>query len=427
MQGVYFQKFDSSVLYFLPLMLLLATDPLFYPFPHVPNNQYVGFGSIYVGIVNSLVKFAGPAAAVYVILNINKYNKGLLIATLLFITFLIILVFESLYLYNSFFQYPHVILKVFNLFVALGLFAFYVGRRSLNFSALIPFIMLGLLLQIALRPEMLSLQSFVSHERGLPAQSVLLLCLPCVYFFNKYLISIKPVDLLKFLFVIVFILLANHRSVWATVAFSLLLSIIIIRKNINFKIAKVLSSLLMVTIIAGFVLSIAITYSSEVEEKIIRNITNILNPTEDRTGSWRLEQMESYWPMVESNFLAGMRWKGFELPVQFYHAEAGVALFADNTGHHFHSFYFDILFYFGISGLLLYFITMIWPVTTLLRHNLKLNNLSLSFFIFSLSGLMYGLAYNLPFSYWLIFGVTIVLVNRELKDSQSGTKESISK
>ena len=131
--------------------------------------------------------------------------------------------------------------------------------------------------------------------------------------------------------------------------------------------------------------------------------------------------MRSYWPMVKSNFLAGMRWKGYELPVQFMHAESGTALFKDNTGHHFHSFYFDILFYFGIIGLILFIYTMILPVITVIRYHLVLNNIQLSFFVFNLSGLVYGLAYNLPFSYWIILGVTIVQVKMVLKDKNTQT------
>jgi hypothetical protein len=421
MPGMNKPKFKKETLYVLPLLLLLATDELFYPFA-----EEGGFASIYEDLATNLVKLTGLLSVGMVFLYINKFNKGLLIVLVFAIIYLVILAFESMYLYSSAMQYPHVILKLFNLFVALAIFAVYADRYAPNFQLIMPFVIVGLLLQIALNPEMFSLQAFVDRNRGLPAPSVFILCLPCIFYFNRYLISLKPVELLIFLFIFVFILIANHRTVWVTIAFSLLINLFLLRNSIHFNIGKVLGSLILVIVIAGFVFSIAISYSAEVEETIITNITNILNPTEDKTGSWRMEQMKSYLPVVENNLLAGMRWKGFELPIQFYHPDAGIALFEDGSGHHFHSFYFDILFYFGIVGLLLFILLMTWPLTTMLNHHLQLNSLTLSFFIFSLSGLVYGLAYNLPFSYWIIIGITIVQVNRALKDNQGGVNKSIS-
>ena len=265
-------------------------------------------------------------------------------------------------------------------------------------------------MKIAIQPSMLSLQAFVSHDRGLPAESVFLLTLPCIYFFNQYLTSLKTASLMKFLFLLLFILIANHRSVWVTIAFSLLINLFMIRKNVQFRLGKVLQSLMLVGIIFTYILSLVISYSPSVEEKVTTNITNILNPTEDDTGSWRVLQMQSYWPVVQKNFLSGLRWQGFELPIQFYHPEAGITYFEDGTGHHFHSFYLDILFYFGIVGLILFILIMAYPAYIVIRQKLVLNNLQLSFFIFSLSGLVYGIAYNLPFSYWLIFGIALVHV-----------------
>jgi hypothetical protein len=417
-----FPKFSKETLYVLPLLVLLATDELFHPFMFRFNGRYEGFALNYVGIVSTFVKIAGGVAVVFVILNIRKFRDTTLIISTLALLYLIIMVFESVYLYNNLIQYPHVILKLFNLFIALAIFAFYANRPSLNIHLLMSFIILGLLMQIYFQPKMLSLQAFVAHDRGLHARSIFLLCLPCIFYFNEYLTTLKLATLLKFLFLLIVILLANHRTVWAVILFSLLINVFIVRKNINFKLGKVLSSLILVLIMAGFIFSITISYSPEVENKILTNINNILNPQEDRTGSWRIDQMQSYWPMVENNFMVGMRWKGFELPVQFYNTDVGNAIFDDNTGHHFHSFYFDTLFYFGISGLILFMLALLLPVFTVLKYNLVLNNTQLSFLIFSLGGLLYGLAYNLPFSYWLIFGITVAQIKSAFNSNVSRTE-----
>jgi hypothetical protein len=70
-----------------------------------------GFALNYVGIVSTFVKIAGGVAVVFVILNIRKFRDTTLIISTLALLYLIIMVFESVYLYNNLIQYPHVILK----------------------------------------------------------------------------------------------------------------------------------------------------------------------------------------------------------------------------------------------------------------------------------------------------------------------------
>jgi O-antigen ligase len=283
------------------------------------------------------------------------------------------------------------------------------------------FITLGLLMKIALQPEMLSLQAFVSHDRGLPVTSVFLLSLPCIYFFNLYVTTQKTAFLIKFLFLLVFILIANHRTVWVTITFSLLINLFMLRKNVHFKIGKILQSLIFILLFSSYILALTISYSPSVEEKINTNITNILNPKQDETASWRILQMQSYLPIVENNFMVGMRWEGFELPIQFYHPEAGIAYFEDGTGHHFHSFYLDILFYFGFIGLVIFLFVMTLPAFSIIKDQLTLNSMQLSFFIFSLSGLVYGISYNIPLSYWLIFGATLAHLKAAYHSNKSSS------
>jgi O-antigen ligase len=403
---------SKNTLYILPYILLLATDNLFHPFA----NPKEGFGPTYIQIIASFQKLVGLAAICILIINLLKFRGILLFINILLLMYFIVLIFESVYHYDSFMMYPHVISKFFDLFVVLAIYAIYVHRRIPNFSLIMIFIILGLLMQISLNPSMISLQAFVAHDRGLPAGSVYLLSLPCLYYFNQYITSQKIGFLLIFLFLLLFILIANHRTVWVTLSFSLLVNITLIRKNEKFKIGKMLPAVFLVMAVSVYTLILAISYSPKVEEKILTNVTNILNPTEDGTGSWRLQQIQSYLPIVEKNFITGMHWKGFELPIQFYHPEAGTAFFEDGTGHHFHSFYFDILFYFGIVGLIIFIIAMVLPVITVISNRLSLNNLQLSFFIFSLSGFVYGLSYTLTFAYWLILGITIVHVQNAYRD-----------
>ena len=80
-----------------------------------------------------------------------------------------------------------------------------------------------------------------------------------------------------------------------------------------------------------------------------------------------------------------MRLKGFELPIQFYNLETGTQIFESNTGHHFHSFYMDTLFYFGLIGLVMIMILIIIPIYKILvnHNNYSPDIISLTTFVFS--------------------------------------------
>jgi hypothetical protein len=400
-------QIDKNIFYIIPLYLLLATDNLYHPFA----SPEEGLAPAYVQFISNFLKLAGLAAVGVSLINLRKLRGFLLFFNVILLAYLATLIFESLYLYNSFLMYPHVISKLFDLFVVLALLSSFKDRTRPNFHLMIHFIVLGLIMKIAINPSMLSPQAFVDHDRGLPAGSVFLLSLPCLYYFNQYVTSQKMGFLLLFLFLLIFIFIANHRTVWVTLTFSLFVNLILIRKNKKFKISKMIPAILLVIIVSVYTMILAMSYSSEIEEKFMTNVTNILNPTEDGTGSWRVLQMESYWPIVENNIFTGLRWKGFEVPIQFFHPDAGTPYFEDGTGHHFHSFYFDKLFYFGILGLILFLVPVVLPVVLVLWHKLILNNVQLSFFIFSLSGLVYGISYFLPFSFWFTLGITLIHIH----------------
>jgi O-antigen ligase len=56
---------------------------------------------------------------------------------------------------------------------------------------------------------------------------------------------------------------------------------------------------------------------------------------------------------VQERPIAGWRLEGFEVPMQFYDPSNDQPMWADRTGHHFHNFYLDRAFYFGILGIAL--------------------------------------------------------------------------
>jgi O-antigen ligase len=91
----------------------------------------------------------------------------------------------------------------------------------------------------------------------------------------------------------------------------------------------------------------------EVVTRMQTNVEDMANADKQGTGSWRLKQLESYVPYVQDRPIAGWRLEGFELPMQFYDPSNDQPMWPDHTGHHFHNFYLDRAFYFGILGILM--------------------------------------------------------------------------
>ncbi|MCF6169275.1 O-antigen ligase family protein [Lutibacter sp.] len=232
------------------------------------------------------------------------------------------------------------------------------------------FIFYGILIKILINPSIVSLGAFVSHVRLIPSESVFLLLLPALYFFNNYILEYKKLALLKFIILIFLIIYFQHRSVWTAsfAAFALNLFILIRQNALNFK--KVLPYILIFSFTFLVIFSLVATKSPEVVKKINQDVNNILNPQEDSTGSWRIMQFEAYWPFVTKHIVEGMRLKGFELPVQFFSSENGSQLFKSNTGHHFHSYYIDTLFYFGLIVLIVTLIVILIPIIKIVVNDI---------------------------------------------------------
>ena len=119
-------------------------------------------------------------------------------------------------------------------------------------------------------------------------------------------------------------------------------------------------------------------------------------------------------PFVKDNLTVGMRHKGFDLPLQFYDPTSQRLRFGskEGTGHHFHSFYFDRLFYFGVLGIAFFIVVMILPLYIAFARDEKLDTNSITLISFVSGGLVYGFAYNLPLFYWMFLGLTLAFIER---------------
>jgi hypothetical protein len=181
-------------------------------------------------------------------------------------------------------------------------------------------------------------------------------------------------------------------------------------QRLNFKTLLPMISIPAVILFLG-VTSIAVS-NPKVLIKIADNIADIENHEKQGTGSWRAEQAKSYWPFIVANPAVGMRFQGFELPIQFYDSDnPTVAVFEDGHGHFLHSFYIDSLFYLGVVGLLLLCIPQMHSILRVIRRP-PIHPEALTWSIFIATSLVYGYSYSLPPYFYGLAGFGLIRINQ---------------
>jgi O-antigen ligase len=212
------------------------------------------------------------------------------------------------------------------------------------------------------------------------------------------------------------ILFLQHRTVWVTATLAFIVNYFIIKYKSEAKITY--SFFFNFGFVALIFLVLSFLTISEFKPEFFDILSDrardIIEPSrEGSTSSWRLLQYNSYLPFIGDNLWIGMRYDGFELPIQFYHPEAGIPYFEDDTGHHFHSYYVDILFYFGIVGIFLQIMPTLWFFIRKILTGKSLNVEQVSLLVFSLSGFVFGISYNLPSFYFAFLGLTFYFLDQK--------------
>ncbi|MBC6607472.1 O-antigen ligase family protein [Hymenobacter sp. BT188] len=405
-------KIRYRLLYALPLLAVLILDVLFSTmitgrievdeFGQSAPSPLDGYPALFI------------AGCVPLSILLYKYLRG--IARYVFWCALVGIAFlmaESYLHYDVLAVYPHVFQKIMVLFTLPAMYGMYsiIGRITL--ADLIGMIWVALVLNLSLfNPEALSMGAFVNHERGLVAASVYLLVLPLLFHFNTYLQTRKPLHLVLFFVASVAILFFQHRTVWVVSVVSLAINVVLLlgaaRQHLSF---KTLLPLLGIPAVLLFLTLTTLAVSNpKVLAKISENIADIENHDKQGTGGWRAEQARSYWPFIVDNPIAGMRFKGFELPIQFYDPDQPtVVVFPDGHGHFLHSFYIDALFYLGIIGLILLSIPQLYALLQLLKSP-SMDPETLTWCIFIGTSLVYGYSYSLPPYFYGLAGLGFVRI-----------------
>ncbi|GAB2955578.1 hypothetical protein GCM10027048_21760 [Hymenobacter coalescens] len=324
------------------------------------------------------------------------------------------LALESYHGWGRWAVYPHVFSKLTMLLPLFAIYGYYRRRGLPPLRPLVWLILLGLFINLAFfNVDALSLNSFLDNERGFTATSAWLL-LPCALLaLNWYLARGSWLWMLTFLVCVALIVFLQHRTVWIATTVALTLNGLLLWRKVPGASLGLhrLGPLVLVPIIALSTGGLAAALDNpNVVKKLIKGIEDIQNPTKQGTGSWRMQQMEVYAPFVEKRPLLGWRLEGFELPVQFYSTDTDAPIWRNGTGHHFHSFYLDRLFYFGVAGLLLVVLVPLVLAVRRIAHPAPLTPETAALLAYAASGLSYGISYDWPVAHYGLLGLVLAAI-----------------
>jgi len=343
-------KIRLHFLLIVPLLAVLATNAAFWEFIYGPmiDQEPEGIKLYTYGL------FAAFTACLVL------YGRGMepIIRTWMWVVLAVIggLMLESYANQGSWLAYPHVFSKLFMLLILLGTYAFYRRFGLPSLGQVVSVLVLVLITNLLVfHRDSLSLSAFAENERGFSSSSAYLFVPVALFCLNRYLARGGMLLLLGFFMSLVFILFLQHRSVWIATAIAVPIDLLLLRRSasVRFTFNKVLLLVALPAVLGSLGVGAIVLNNPEVIIRMQTNVEDMANADKQGTGSWRLKQLESYLPLVYERPIAGWRLEGFEVPMQFYDPSNNQPMWADRTGHHFHNFYLDRAFYFGILGILL--------------------------------------------------------------------------
>lgn len=349
----------------LPLLTVLATNAVFWEFIYGPQlDQEPGSIKAYTYGLFAL----GAGATVLYWRYFEPFMRLWLWVLLAAIAWLVL---ESYANQGAWLAYPHVFSKLFMLLITLGIYAFHRRFGLPSLGQLFSILMLVLLANLLVfHRDSLSLTAFAENERGFQSSSAYLLVPVALYCLNRYLLRGGWLMLLSFFFCLPLILFLQHRSVWIATVIAIPLDVLLLRRTpgARFSFPKMLALIVLPLLLGSLGAGAIVLNSPEVVNRMAANLDDMANADKQGTGSWRLKQLEAYLPYVQERPVAGWRLEGFEVPMQFYDPSSNQPMWPDRTGHHFHNFYLDRAFYFGILGILL---VVLVPIIGIVRRLLQ--------------------------------------------------------
>lgn len=408
-------KLNYTFIFAFPLTLILLMDPIFIELMAPWREELQGT------IQNTLVKATTALAFLYSALRIQRMQPFIRVVFVLVTLYLFALVFESYYRYGTPMVYPHVFQKLLIFYYTFFMYTFYKKHDYFQLKHVVYLVVIVFVLNLVLiNSHALSISSFTNHERGVNASTMYLLVIPFLYFTGRYLFKGGIFYLAMLFFVLFAIIFFQHRTVWiCTIVILAIYTFLVKFKGkapVNF--GKLIPVAVVLTILGIMASAFLFTMYPEIIDKFTENFSDIENYDKQGTGGWRYQQIMSYVPFIQENFVFGMRFDGFELPIQFYRDDLNAPVFEDGMGHFFHSFYVEVLFYLGAVGMTLYLMMHFYMMKKgFTSKTLDENQILLLSFISS--GIVYGFSYVLPYFFYAILGVGIAYMENMSQESKS--------
>lgn len=334
----------------------------------------------------------------------------------IFTLLLIRLVLESLYKYDTFFQQLTMFYVLFP--VIYTLFISYICRtydlNLLEFMAkfyLVTYVvfmaLFGRNFSFSLEGvDILDMGAFSGDGRIIHASSVFMMIIPFLWYLNKFLNTKKIVHLLLLVFCAIVILVHQHRSVWSSAIFSILVYFAI-SMRVNKKTISKIWGLLMGAVV---ILFIAYFFMSAIFPKMVDffadRFSDIFDPTkQESTGRFRVEQRETYFKLFLQRPIFGWSFEGFEM------SNPLVDWWPEKTGQHFHEGFMEVLFYHGIVGFLLKYSFLFY--IGFRAFSKKISDQTIILISFCLSGLVFSLSYVPQTVFWGHVGLCLYYLGKD--------------
>ncbi len=350
-------------------------------------------------VLSAVTNLAGLVAATCLFIGYFEYPAPYKLVTWVLSLAVFGLVLESLYVYNQY-VYSFFVIKRLT-YCGLALLTLFVARRAgplklswavIIISALYFYgqILLGKIMEYNL----------TSESRSTSAYEAFYVMLPLLFFLIRYLKQHRIADFMGFLgsFGLIFILL--HRSVISSAVFAIAivagLSFVGKLSNSRLPLGRTASTLFVLVILTVPFLT---TLSPKKVDAFLENIGGIAKPTEDNTGNWRYEQSLYYWGQIPDRPWLGWRYEGYdrgEIMENEDFAAKGTVI---------HSQYIDMLYNYGIAGLVLNLFIILTTLWMIYRRNDRFTPEQTVLFAFIASGLLFGISYQLPVYYWAYVGL----------------------
>lgn len=313
----------------------------------------------------------------------------------------VFLVLESLYSYNQY-MYSFFVLKRFA-YCGLALLTFIVmgraGPGGLKLSYVVNLIFVFYLINQVLLGQIFS-YSLTNESRTTSAYESFFLVLPFSFFLVQYIRDRKQKDLFKALFTFVLIVFLLHRSVITTAVMAAGLIILLSAtgkiSNSRLQIRRTVSTLFALVLL---VLPFLGALSPKRTDAFLETIGGIFSPSEDETGSWRIEQSTHYMNRFGERPFLGWRYDGYDRGEVMVHedfAEKGTVI---------HSQYVDMLYNYGAVGLGINLFLIFSTLLYMYMYNKTFSAEQAVLFGFIASGLLFGVSYQLPVFYWSFVGL----------------------